>query len=989
MKKKAIRSRSFIYICIFVLMMGFILIPQTARAADDQTIYWALVKRAENHPTYSGKPCYDLIISDRAVEGTYAGSFASDTEFKDPINQPVGHTNPLPNPPWFDSTEKSELIVSLSIQCKDPSAKIKPKYACHWFENCHFLSYIDLSNVDFSECLSMQGMLEGCGNRVDSDPLTVIFGEDVDTSKCQDMSFLFHDCRTYDPSLPQNQSLYKLDTSSCTTTNGMFLSCAKLKSIDLSKFDLSKNKIAWTMFSNCYDLTSVDMRGIDLSSCQNIHDMFSSCTNLESVDMSDADLSNCTDMSEMFNFCIKLTSVDMSGVDCSKCSNMKRMFRYCDSLKKADLTFVNTDTVTDMTEMLDNCTALEMLVIGPEWKSGVLKDGVSPKFPIDMYRADDGSYNVTAAGNTIRGYDASDAGLNIYVSESLKNDSSQKADIEALVDVLKKANALSDITDPKELKEAGAAAKAAYDALSDDMKNNVPDEALAAIQNALASKITVRWSSIDGEDLVEPFIFTIPEDGIRVDSFLWENKEALMEHFRKDGYSIFYILKSVGFKPISAYTSESDFYNDPDNIPRDDLLLTEDTTLYFYSNKSIGSAEITVDPLLCNTEITEVDQGIGPKWPDVEAILTVSGEDADKFITSDGKIAGRWKSAPDTEDYFYGTVKGGETYYLAVESKPMIFDLRAKFGYGVQGTELRINGAELVKSEETSLKKSISFVAKVTAVHDWDNGAVTKEPTDNEDGVRTYTCSRCGDTKTEPIPKLTPSVDPGSNPDQKGSDGTPVGPGASAAAAERAITNMATDDDPQGTVFGKVALKSPKQTKSSIDLSWNPVPNAASYVIFGNKCGKGNKPLKLGVVNGTRQTVSTVANQKVAKGTYYKFVVVALDRNNTVVSTSKVIHVATKGGKVGNHKKVTVKKSVIKKARKLKKGKSLKLKAKAVPQSKKLKVRKHRAVLYESSDINIATVSKKGVVKAKNKGTCYIYAYAQNGVYKKIKVTVK
>ena len=200
---------------------------------------------------------------------------------------------------------------------------------------------------------------------------------------------------------------------------------------------------------------------------------------------------------------------------------------------------------------------------------------------------------------------------------------------------------------------------------------------------------------------------------------------------------------------------------------------------------------------------------------------------------------------------------------------------------------------------------------------------------------------------------------------------------------------MMTDDDPQGTVFGKVALKSPKQTKTSIDLKWNAVPNAASYVIYGNKCGKGIKPVKIGVVNGTGQTVSTVANQTVAKGTYYKFLVVALDRNNTVVSTSKVIHVATKGGKVGNHKKVTVKKSVIKKAKKLKKGKSLKLKAKAVPQSKKLKVRKHRPVLYESSDINIATVSKKGVVKAKNKGTCYIYAYAQNGVYKKIKVIVK
>ena len=116
---------------------------------------------------------------------------------------------------------------------------------------------------------------------------------------------------------------------------------------------------------------------------------------------------------------------------------------------------------------------------------------------------------------------------------------------------------------------------------------------------------------------------------------------------------------------------------------------------------------------------------------------------------------------------------------------------------------------------------------------------------------------------------------------------------------------------------------------------------------------------------------------------------VALDRNGKVLSTSRQIHVATRGGKVGNHKSVTVKKSVINKAKKLKKGKTLKLNAKAVAQSKKLKVKKHVAVRYESTNKKIATVSKSGRIKAKKKGSCYVYAYAQNGVYKKIKVTVK
>ena len=42
--------------------------------------------------------------------------------------------------------------------------------------------------------------------------------------------------------------------------------------------------------------------------------------------------------------------------------------------------------------------------------------------------------------------------------------------------------------------------------------------------------------------------------------------------------------------------------------------------------------------------------------------------------------------------------------------------------------------------------------------HAWDSGKVTKQPTATETGVRTYTCTRCNETKTESIP-ATGSVD--------------------------------------------------------------------------------------------------------------------------------------------------------------------------------------------------------------------------------------
>lgn len=41
------------------------------------------------------------------------------------------------------------------------------------------------------------------------------------------------------------------------------------------------------------------------------------------------------------------------------------------------------------------------------------------------------------------------------------------------------------------------------------------------------------------------------------------------------------------------------------------------------------------------------------------------------------------------------------------------------------------------------------------AIHDWDEGIITKEATADEEGVRTYTCSVCNKTKTEVIPIIS------------------------------------------------------------------------------------------------------------------------------------------------------------------------------------------------------------------------------------------
>lgn len=45
--------------------------------------------------------------------------------------------------------------------------------------------------------------------------------------------------------------------------------------------------------------------------------------------------------------------------------------------------------------------------------------------------------------------------------------------------------------------------------------------------------------------------------------------------------------------------------------------------------------------------------------------------------------------------------------------------------------------------------------------HTWDNGVITKEATETEEGVKTYTCKTCGETKTEKIPAASHHWDQG------------------------------------------------------------------------------------------------------------------------------------------------------------------------------------------------------------------------------------
>lgn len=194
---------------------------------------------------------------------------------------------------------------------------------------------------------------------------------------------------------------------------------------------------------------------------------------------------------------------------------------------------------------------------------------------------------------------------------------------------------------------------------------------------------------------------------------------------------------------------------------------------------------------------------------------------------------------------------------------------------------------------------------------------------------------------------------------------------------DKLVIDQKGEKDLKGSNFALLMAKGVPLSKNSIKLIWKKVPGASEYLIYGNKCGKKNKYKRI-----TSVKTKFLIRKKLKVGTYYKHLIVAIDKNGKILATSKTIHCVTNGGKNGNNTKVILSKKSVTLAKK----KSVKITAKL----KTIKpVRIHRDIAWETGNPKVAKVDNKGKIKAVGKGTCYIYAYAQNGVYAKVKVTVK
>ena len=300
------------------------------------------------------------------------------------------------------------------------------------------------------------------------------------------------------------------------------------------------------------------------------------------------------------------------------------------------------------------------------------------------------------------------------------------------------------------------------------------------------------------------------------------------------------------------------------------------------------------------------------------------------------------------------TFEGGNEYTFYCEYRLKFDGALWKYYLDPDNFNVSIKDGQDLGSRATD-DDDIIITYKSTANHDWDDGTVTKEPTTEAEGEKTFKCKnfdKCGGTKTEAIPKLKP---------------TPA----------------------KDTSKPVLAAKGIASGKNASSISWSKVSGANKYVVYFAKCNVKGKKYSLKKVKTVSAKTFKFKKTKLKKNTAYKFYVVAKDKSGKIIAKSKVGHFFTGNvkGKYTNPKSLKLSNSTYS----LDIGKTATIKASVskVKKGKKLATSHAKKLRYTSNNPTVVTVSAGGKITAKSAGTATIYVQTINGIWKTCKVTVK
>ena len=271
--------------------------------------------------------------------------------------------------------------------------------------------------------------------------------------------------------------------------------------------------------------------------------------------------------------------------------------------------------------------------------------------------------------------------------------------------------------------------------------------------------VTLHVSTIDGEDQIEPIVIENVPTGSEIEEAL-----KLLDSAYTLETSLFTLEGYVDSNKSRIYKSFSEYseYNTQgeklrafsfDAVEYDDYVY-DDIDIFYCLTKPIYQAKITVEPPVCGEETKT------PKYENDKDYDMLHQENAPKVSVADDNyflLYTNWIDAPDNEYVpFVGTFEGDQAYYFDMEIYPY---LGYSWDDNIKEENIEIRGAELEKYSIEDYfgedAKSLYVSLKTNAEHEWGEWTVTKEATEEADGVSTRYCKNNSEhMESVAIPKL-------------------------------------------------------------------------------------------------------------------------------------------------------------------------------------------------------------------------------------------
>ena len=196
----------------------------------------------------------------------------------------------------------------------------------------------------------------------------------------------------------------KLDLSSFNNANAtgldsMFWRCRDLEELILSdNFVTPKVLRAAALFHTCTSLKSVDVSKFDLSNCASISQMYQNCWSMESIDCP-LDASACTTVSQMFYNCRYTKHIDLSKFKTSEKLVSTRYMFYSDTAIRGTLDMSNMYTLKDTCFFyaMAGMGKVDTIIFGEDFKlDAALKRAETKQTPLQYFFG----YTSTATSTT-------------------------------------------------------------------------------------------------------------------------------------------------------------------------------------------------------------------------------------------------------------------------------------------------------------------------------------------------------------------------------------------------------------------------------------------------------------------------------------------------------------------------------------------------------------------------------------------------------------